>query len=106
MRPRVELPAFLAGIPSADGPSLVIILRYIYADGFTNQVNLVELFDRGFLLVEHFARLHGGISAIEVPPERRMSDVDACGQWRVACPDSVAVLAAMGAADRTPPKRS
>jgi len=45
----------------------MIQLRYIYTDGFTNRVNLAELFGRGRLLIEHFARVHGGILRVEVP---------------------------------------
>ncbi len=52
----------------------MIVLRYIYSDGFTNRVNLVELFGRGRLLVEHFARLHGGILRVEVPDENRICE--------------------------------
>ena len=54
----------------------MIILRYIYSDGFTNRVNLVELFGRGRLLIEHFARLHGGIIAVEAPSENRPREQD------------------------------
>ena len=50
----------------------MIVLRYIYSDGFTNRVDLVELLGRGRLLVEHFARLHGGILRVEVPDENRI----------------------------------
>jgi hypothetical protein len=44
----------------------MIVLRYIYSDDFTTRVNLVELFGRGRLLVEHFACLDGGIIRVEV----------------------------------------
>jgi hypothetical protein len=47
----------------------MIVLRYIYSDGFTNRVNLAELFGRGHALIEHFSRLHGGIISINVPDE-------------------------------------
>jgi hypothetical protein len=50
----------------------MIVLRYVYSDGFTNRVDLVELLGRGRQLVEHFARLHGGIIRVEVPAENRI----------------------------------
>lgn len=52
----------------------MIVLRYVYSDGFTNRVNLVELLGRGRLLIEHFARLHGGIVDVRVPDENRILD--------------------------------
>ena len=54
----------------------MIVLRYIYSDGFTNRVDLVELLGRGRQLIEHFARLHGGIIAVEVPDENRIAEAE------------------------------
>ena len=57
----------------------MIALRYIYSDGFTNRVDLVELLGRGRLLIEHFARLHGGIIRVEVPDENRIFEEHRAG---------------------------
>jgi hypothetical protein len=54
----------------------MIVLRYVYSDGFTNRVNLVELLGRGRLLIEHFSRLHGGIVEVRVPDENRILQPD------------------------------
>src|SRR5277367_2099408 len=54
----------------------MIALRYIYSDGFTNCVDLVELLGRGKQLIEHFAPLHGGIIRVEVPQENRIYHED------------------------------
>jgi hypothetical protein len=58
----------------------MIVLRYVYSDGFTNRVNLVELLGRGRLLIEHFSRLHGGIAEVEVPDENRIPESERADQ--------------------------